>query len=335
MTMLRRMLLIVGILLLIVLVVLFLLLPALGSYRSDPAHLRDYPTDNPHIVSETEISSHRSGGGIAPEQTLRALRTCAESEDFTVDTFEFDLHLTRDGVLVLLHDETLDRVSDSAVVFGEQDVRPEEKDYAELRTLNMGAQFVAADGSMPYAGLHGEAVPEDLRILSLSDAFKYLANWGEYKFILEIKNEGELGRCSVDRLWEILEAYGLVDRVVVGTFHAEISDYLDEAYPLLARSASVAEVAAFWLAALTDSDSYTPPCRVLQIPFTEEYLRWGVNLGTTTVVNYAHRHNMAVQYWTINDPEEMAYLASIGADCIMTDYPDRLYALLHRAEESA
>ena len=82
MTMLRRMLLIVGILLLIVLVVLFLLLPALGSYRSDPAHLRDYPTDNPHIVSETEISSHRSGGGIAPEQTLRALRTCAESKDF-------------------------------------------------------------------------------------------------------------------------------------------------------------------------------------------------------------------------------------------------------------
>ena len=38
---------------------------------------------------------------------------------------------------------------------------------------------------------------------------------------------------------------------------------------------------------------------------------------------------MAVQYWTINDPGDMAYLASMGADCIMTDYPDVLYSVLH------
>ena len=59
------------------------------------------------------------------------------------------------GVLILLHDDTLDRTSDSAEVFGEEDVRPEDKTYEELRTLNMGAKFTAQDGSTPYKGSKG------------------------------------------------------------------------------------------------------------------------------------------------------------------------------------
>ncbi|MBE6949527.1 MAG: hypothetical protein E7456_06755 [Ruminococcaceae bacterium] len=89
----------------------------------------------------------------------------------------------------------------------------------------------------------------------------------------------------------------------------------------------------FYIAAITNSDSYEPPCSVLQIPFCDEYLKYGINLGTATVVNYAHEHDMAVQYWTVNDPEEMEYLISIGADCIMTDYPDRLSAVIEQLGE--
>ena len=47
-----------------------------------------------------------------------------------------------------------------------------------------------------------------------------------------------------------------------------------------------------------------------------------MNLGTSRVVNYAHERDIAVQYWTINDPDEMARLQSIGADAVMTDLPD-------------
>ena len=61
------------------------------------------------------------------------------------------------------------------------------------------------------------------------------------------------------------------------------------------------------------------PFVALQIPTTD----YTVNLGTSRLVNYAHKHDIAVQYWTINDPEEMAYLQSIGADAIMTDVPDQ------------
>ena len=298
-------------------------------HRSDPADVIRYETTNPYILDETDISGHRSGGGIAPEETMIAFANCEENQDFQVDVFEFDLHITKDGVLVLLHDDTLDRTSDCEAVFGETEVRPENKTYDELRRLNMGAKFVDPDGNMPYAGLSGEDVPDELRILRLEDVLDYLSAAGDYKYIIEIKDGGELGMQGVDILYGVLQERDLISRVVFGTFHEEISAYVDEAYPDLARSASTKEVLRFYLAALTNSKSYEPPCSVLQIPFEDSYLKYGINLGTATVINYAHAHNMALQYWTINDPEDRAYLASMGADCIMTDYPDVLYSVLH------
>lgn len=298
-------------------------------HRSDPADVIRYETTNPYILDETDISGHRSGGGIAPEETMMAFANCVENPDFQVDVFEFDLHITKDGVLVLLHDDTLDRTSDCEAVFGETDVRPENKTYDELRQLNMGAKFVDPDGNMPYAGLTGSDVPDALRILRIEDVLDYLSAAGDYKYIIEIKNGGALGMQGVDTLYAVLRERDLVGRVVFGTFQAEISAYVDETYPDLARSASVNEVLKFYIAALTNSKSYEPPCSVLQIPFEDSYLKYGINLGTATVINYAHSHNMAVQYWTINDPADMAYLVSVGADCIMTDYPDVLYGVLH------
>ena len=105
------------------------------------------------VLEQTDISGHRSGGGIEPEETLRAFKNCAENPDFSIDVFEFDLHVTKDDVLVLLHDDTVDRTSDSQQVFGEKDVRPENKTYDELRQLNMGAQFETESGEKPYANM--------------------------------------------------------------------------------------------------------------------------------------------------------------------------------------
>jgi len=50
----------------------------------------------------------------------------------------------------------------------------------------------------------------------------------------------------------------------------------------------------------------------------------GINLATESLVKNAHKHNIAVHYWTIDDVEEMKFLIAIGADGIMTNYPHRL-----------
>ncbi len=56
-------------------------------------------------------------------------------------------------MLVLLHDDTLDRTSNSAEIFGKEEARPEDYTYEELRQLNMGAKFTDEDGNTPYANI--------------------------------------------------------------------------------------------------------------------------------------------------------------------------------------
>lgn len=294
---------------------------------SDPSEIIKYETTNPDITGEVMVSAHRSGKGIAPEQTMMAFKNCVESDEFKTDIFEFDLHLTKDNVLVLLHDGTLDRTSDSFEVFGEEEVRPEDKTYEELRQLNMGAKFEDENGNKPYADLSGDEVPDDLRIVRLEDVLDYLIATGkDYDYIIEIKPGEELGKKASDELYRVLKERDLFGDVVFGTFNGEISDYMDENYPEIKRSSTIMEVLDFYIKANLGIKNFEPAYEALQIP----YKKYCINLGTAKVINYAHEHNLAVQYWTINDEEDIRYLASLGADCIISDYPDRVYEILEK-----
>lgn len=297
-------------------------------WQSDPANIRTYLSDNPYIVpmGQTMISAHRSGGGIAPEESMMAFKNCVENGGFTVDALEFDLHLTKDGVLVLLHDDTLERTTDAAEVFGVSDARPEDYTYEELRLLNIGAKFTTEEGDMPFAALHGTAVPEDLRIVRLEDLLDYLEAHGRFAYFIETKNSGERGKQAVDTLYAVLKVRGLVQRTIWGTFQGEITRYVDETYPDLPRSASIREVLGFYGRALVNSKNYAPRYAALSLPCSMPFPLIA-NLATARMLNYAHAHGVAAQYWTVNSEKQMRYLLSVGADCIMTDYPDRLYAL--------
>ncbi len=302
-------------------------------HRSDPKDVKHYETSNPHIAAErTFISAHRSGGGIAPEETMMALKNCVESKDFSVEYFEFDLQMTKDDVLVLLHDSKLDRTSDSEFVIGRPDVRAEECTFEELRKLNMGAQFEDENGNKPFKDLHGDAVPDDLRIASLDMVLDYLETIAPFRYIIEIKNGGDLGKKGVDILYASVKERGMLGRVAFGTFKKEVSDYKDEKYPDLIRGAYQSEVIDFYLAALLNKKNFEPKYGVLQLPFHNEGSDKHINLGTATVLNYAHAHDLAVQYWTVNDEADIEYLIRLGADCIMTDYPDRAFKILKEVQ---
>ena len=123
---------------------------------------------NPYITADAAlVSAHRSGGGIMPENTMLAFESCMNSKDFNTDIFEFDLHITKDNKLILLHDDTLDRTTNAVEYFGYEDVKPIDHTYAELRELNFGENFQAEDGSYPYRGLRGDKIPDDLRAVLL------------------------------------------------------------------------------------------------------------------------------------------------------------------------
>ncbi len=76
------------------------------------------------------------------------------------------------------------------------------------------------------------------------------------------------------------------------------------------------------------SDAYTPPMQALQIPENLGYL----SVVSKDFVETAHKLNLRVHVWTINDTNDMSRLIETGVDGIMTDYPDRLLNLLNRPE---
>ena len=292
----------------------------------------EYTCDNPYITpfGTTLVSAHRSGGGIFPENTMMAFEGCINSGTFRTDIFEFDLHITKDGELIVLHDDTLDRTTDSEEVFGVKKARPENYMLAELLQLNFGAGFVADDGSTPYKGLRGDAVPQTLRAATLSQVLDYLEANGGFRYIIEIKNKGEYGFAAADRLYAVLKEKGLLQKAVIGTFNAEVTRYLDKTYPDMPRSASIPEVAGFYLDSLLNVKRPAGYYKftALQIPANQ----FVIKLGTAKLTNYAHKNNIAVQYWTINDPADMAMLKDVNADCVMSDEPDVAYKVLYEGE---
>lgn len=288
-----------------------------------------YENENSYIVpiGESLVSAHRSGGGIFPENTLLAFKSCVESDTFETDIFEFDLALTKDEVLILLHDSTLDRTSDAIEFFNETKVKPSQKTYQELRNLNMGENFKNVEGEYPYRGLRGENIPDDLRVVRLEDVLDYLEAHKSYSYIIEIKDGGKLGEKAADILYDILLDKNLLEKAIVGTFNGNVTKYMDSQYPDMLRSAGIAEVVGFYFAALFglpfDASRYN--FDALQIPPKAAML----NLSTTRFLNYAHKRDIAVQYWTVNDENLMRELNEKGADAIITDIPDVAYAVIH------
>ncbi len=293
---------------------------------------------NPYISADgAMVSAHRAGSSVAPENTLHAFELGIEEATtggYKVDIWEFDLHITADEQLILLHDHTLDRTSDSEQVFGVNDARPEDYTLAELKKLNMGYNF-ELNGEYPFRDLTPEQVADaGLDVCTLGDVLDYMesdearaaAPDGRFSYIIEIKNSGKLGERAADLLYAELSSRGLLPYVVFGTFNQNVSDYVDAHYPDMLRSSSICEVLDFWLAYLTGADLSKRGVGycALQIPYSSSISF----LGTKGLIEYAHKYNIAVQYWTINEEEDMRHLQSIGADCIMSDKPDLCYSVL-------
>lgn len=300
--------------------------------RSNPKDYIKYETNNPHIYDSTQVCAHRSGAGIMPEETLMAFKHTIENKDFEINYCEFDLHLTKDDQIVLLHDDTLGRTSDCLEVFGVEDDVVRNRTLSELKQLNMGAKFVTINGDTPYADQKGDNVSDDLRIATLDEVLDYITSQGEYQYIIEIKDDGEAGEKVADMLYANLKERGLLDNAFICSFHDDTLKYVDEKYPDALRGAGKSETIDFIFAALLGKKDYNPSFDAVQLPYADIEESYGINTGLVKVINYGHERNISMSYWTINDEKNMRYLSSVGADIIMSDYPDVLSKVLKEAK---
>ena len=297
--------------------------------------------NNPFVVAKGElpmIAAHRGGGDNNPENTMLAFREAVNT--IGIDIVESDLYLTKDGYLVYNHDSyvdetcningdlTLDEVED---LCDTKSNRHYIKDMtlAELEQYNFGYYFEDEKGERIYKDVT-DLEGTGLQIATVDKVFaEFYETHPELLFIVEIKNSGDLGYEACRILSETLDQYpGYKDQIVVGTFHDEIETELKTKYPDLLRGAPTGTAAKFVITQFLGVNIFdNSDFACLQIP-TSYDLGIELYLNKKTLINRAHRRNIAVQYWTINDPEEMRELIELGCDCIMTDNPELLRSVL-------
>ncbi len=277
----------------------------------------------------TLVSSHRSGKGAAPENTLMAIKSNLIYAQDDSAIIEMDVQLTKDGEIVLYHSLFLDEMSDSAEYFGKSNITVFSKTYDELRNLNMG-EFFKTGNSYPYRGLRGESIPDDIRITRLADVFECVETQypDEFRYIIEVKYPHPWAPAIVDGIYDLMQKYELGDRVIIGAFWPDVSSYIDNNYGgKINRSANPFEIVDFY-GCYTRNDNLSNEkfkFTALQLPYYwDDGKLLLANLGKASFIDYAHKYGISVQYWTVNSPEDARALADAGADLLMTDYPDRI-----------
>ena len=296
---------------------------------------------NPFVVEKgglPMVAAHRGGGESNPENTMLAFREAVKT--FRVDIIESDLYLTKDGYLVYNHDSYIDETCNvnGDITLDEVKELCDDKanrhyirdmTLAELEQYNFGYYFEDDNGERIYKDAENFA-ELGLQIATVDKLFEeFYETHPDLLFIVEIKDSGDRGYEACRILYETLEKYPVyMDRLVVGTFHDEIEQELKEKYPSLLRGAPTGTAAKFVATQylrvnLFDKGDFA----CLQIPMSYDV---GIELPLVakTLVKRAHRRNIAVQYWTINDADEMRELIELGCDCIMTDDPELLASVL-------
>lgn len=240
--------------------------------------------------------AHQGGKKVRPEHTMIAYEQALEDG---ADVLELDVHSTKDGVLVIMHDDTVDDTTDGTGAI-------KDMTYAEIQELDAAYRFTTDGGeTFPYRGM-GHGVP------TLQEVFEAYPN---EPYVIEIKQETP---SIIDPFVAMVEKHGILDQMVGAGFDYATVLALRAAAPDMDTSMSEEEATTFFVESAQDelSPSYVPPADFLQVP-TE---RGGIQVLHDNFVPTAHALGIKVHIWTINDAEEMRTLIEdFDVDGIITD----------------
>jgi glycerophosphoryl diester phosphodiesterase len=261
---------------------------------------------------DTPLTSiaHRGASGHAPENTLPAFHLALE---LGAHALEMDLQLTADGYLVVLHDETVDRTTNGSGRI--MDLKLE-----QVRLLDAGYRFQAADGSFPFRGT-GIGIPTLDEILS---AFPTTP------LVLEMKPES--GPEIAAALAAALERHGRDEHLIVASFKSAFLRDFRERMPGVPTALGVSETRNFFLLQFIGLQRcYRPPGQYLFVPESTR----GIRVVTPRFLRAAEQLGLRVKVWTINEPDDMKRLAEMGVNGIVTDFPDLVRGVVPRMRSPA
>jgi glycerophosphoryl diester phosphodiesterase len=246
------------------------------------------------LLARPLVYAHRGGAALRPENTLAAFD---HGLTLGADGLEFDVQLSRDGVVVVHHDDTLDRTTDATGPIGGLTV-------ADLAKVDAGYRFSLTADVFPYRGL-GWGVPTLRQVLS-----RY-----PVPLIIELKTaDPALAKATVEEI----RAARAVERVAVGSFWYRALREIRRLEPRLATGAGREETRwalyRSWVGWPVRGTAY----REFQVP--EQSGR--TTIVTPRFIQVAHGAGLPVKVWTVNERADIDRLFAWGIDAIISDRPD-------------
>ncbi|MBP7861752.1 glycerophosphodiester phosphodiesterase [bacterium] len=227
------------------------------------------------------VIAHRGGKKWAPENTMSGFK---QSIDIKADGIELDIHKCKSGELVVIHDETLDRTTNGTGYV-------KEKTWSELSKLSAGLWFDKK--------FESEKIPLLKEVLALVD--------GKLVLNIEIKNSPVAYDGIEDDLLKMLDDYKYPDKIIISSFdHAvlkNISSKSDKYRLAFLGDALVYDVGGY--ANKLGASAWHPYHGELRIDNVEQ----------------AHKNNLMVNVWTVNETKDWNRMRSLKVDGIVTDDP--------------
>jgi glycerophosphoryl diester phosphodiesterase len=228
--------------------------------------------------------AHRGASALAPENTIAAFERAVE---LGADVIELDLHMSQDGELVVIHDDTLDRTTD-----GSGPVH--QRSLAELMRLDAGRWF--------GEGFAGQRIP---RLDEVLDRFA-----GKVPLALEIKAGSTFFPGIEEKVVSALRERAAIDQAAVASFDHYALRRLKEIEPTI-RTAALLVGRPVSLSAIAG-------------PAKADGLALEASFVTKTEVDACRAAGLQIVVWVVNDPAQMRHFIGLGVDGIITDRPDLL-----------
>ncbi|MBS3919299.1 MAG: glycerophosphodiester phosphodiesterase [Deltaproteobacteria bacterium] len=239
------------------------------------------------------VIAHRGFSGVAPENTMSAFKKAMEVGS---DMIELDVRLSKDGEVVVIHDETLERAtSGKGRVIG--------LTLDELKKLDAGSKF--------HPSYAGEKIPTLREVLEIAK--------GKVPVNIELK-KGDYGRWTIldlaERALGEVEKAGMVDQVIFSSFDP------------IALERVLKKNQAVPVAYLYNRPWNFPREVTEGRPFS--ILNCRKSVLTSENISRAHQEGIRIGVYTLNTEEEMGKFIDLKVDAIITDYPDRLINILKK-----
>ncbi len=269
---------------------------------SAPAAPTATPAPSPAAQGKTIlISAHRGGAALAPENTLASFRNgIALGADF----LEMDVHLTKDGVPVVIHDPTIDRTTDGSG-------RVADLTLAQLQSFNAAAKFAGA--------AEKQVVPTLAQVLDL-------AKPTSVGLEIEIKATADNQRYAgiEQKVIDGIAAREMRDRVRIMAFE------FDTLQRVRAIDPKIKTTALFTTNYFRSHDINQPAATIEDVAGFADGIGVNKDLLTPKLVQEAHNRKMSVGVWTVDTEAEMNKFVAMGVDSITSNRPDLVKQILGR-----